>query len=259
MRSRSEAELLEMLRRRFLGTGRNGHEIAFLTQVPDGTGARARRTIDAVAMTLWPSRGLSLNGYEVKCSRKDWIAELRAPEKADAHARYVDRFYVVTAEDVVRDEAEVPDAWGWYCAHGTTMRCRKEAPLLEPEPINRTYLAAFLRAAVYQGDATPEEVQAALRVQRERLTSAHKAELTSLRNDLAEVRERIRGFESASGLRIGEWADHDPRKVGAAVNLVLRGEAEVAKYEQRLMGLLATVQRLHEQLDTQVRVLGLGD
>lgn len=65
------AELEVLLRERY-----QGRDWAFLLQVPDGTGMAKSRTADALAMGLWPSKGLNLHGFEVKASRSDWLAEL---------------------------------------------------------------------------------------------------------------------------------------------------------------------------------------
>lgn len=58
-------------------------EYAFFTDVRNSVGFSSRvRTADAMAMFLWPSRGLYMTGFEVKVSRADWKKELEQPEKA---------------------------------------------------------------------------------------------------------------------------------------------------------------------------------
>jgi hypothetical protein len=55
---------------------------AFLEQVANGTGyAKKYRWADALAMGLWPSRGMELHGIEVKVSRSDWLRELENPAR----------------------------------------------------------------------------------------------------------------------------------------------------------------------------------
>lgn len=41
-------------------------EYALLPQVANATGARTKRHCDALALSLWPSRGLHLHGFEMK-------------------------------------------------------------------------------------------------------------------------------------------------------------------------------------------------
>src|SRR4051812_18306594 len=60
-------------------------EYVLLEQVRGATGITegADRSADAIAMSVWPSRGLELHGFEVKVSRGDWLRELREPAKAE--------------------------------------------------------------------------------------------------------------------------------------------------------------------------------
>ena len=63
-------------------------EYAFLTEVRNSVGFSSKvRTADAMAMSLWPSRGLYMTGFEVKVSRADWKKELEQPEKAEELAQ----------------------------------------------------------------------------------------------------------------------------------------------------------------------------
>ena len=64
----TEDGLCKLLRYRFCQP-----EWAFLSQVRNGTGyLRTTRTADALAMSLWPSRGLHLYGFEIKVRKSDW-------------------------------------------------------------------------------------------------------------------------------------------------------------------------------------------
>src|SRR5688572_18266988 len=73
---------------------------AFLPQLRNGTGFGRTRTADAVAMSLWPSRGIYLHGFEIKVGRGDWLSELRQPEKAEEIARFCKYWSLVAAEGV---------------------------------------------------------------------------------------------------------------------------------------------------------------
>ena len=65
-------EILELLAKNNSGDG-----YAFLSQVRNGTGyAKETRTADAICMSLWPSRGLTITGYEIKIAKNDWKKEL---------------------------------------------------------------------------------------------------------------------------------------------------------------------------------------
>jgi len=88
----TEAKLIVLLKERFAAP-----EFAFLPHVRNGTGyARGTtRTADALAMSLWPSRGLELYGFEIKSERRDWLRERENPEKAEEICRFCDRWWVV--------------------------------------------------------------------------------------------------------------------------------------------------------------------
>jgi hypothetical protein len=120
---------------------------AFLRHVANGTGRHQGRTADALAMSLWPSRGLELHGFEVKVYRSDWLRELKDPAKADEIASRCHRWWVVASStDVVKLE-ELPARWGLMVADGKGLKVAREAPLVEPVPLDHVFLAAILRRA----------------------------------------------------------------------------------------------------------------
>jgi len=129
-----------------LATKFRAPEYALFFEVGDATGGRARRWADAVAMGLWPSRGLYLQGFEIKVSRSDWQSELKNPAKAESVARYCRHWWIVTPPGVVRD-GELPDGWGLLEVQTQGIKTVKPAPALDPQPIEMTFLAAILRRA----------------------------------------------------------------------------------------------------------------
>lgn len=123
-------------------------EWAFIPQMPDGTGANASRRADAVAMSLWPSRGLYLSGFEVKVTRADWKHEKSNPAKADRIARYCRFWWLVTSPDVIRDLDVVPATWGHMVFDGKTLDVRKPAPQQSEEPLTLDFIAGLFRGVV---------------------------------------------------------------------------------------------------------------
>lgn len=122
-------------------------EYAIMWEVSNATGGGAKRYADAVIMSLWPSRGLELHGVEIKISRSDWKREAADPRKAEAIARFCDRWYVHTAPGVVDDLSDLPPAWGLREFDGKSWKTIREASKNEPEPMSRSFLAALLRRA----------------------------------------------------------------------------------------------------------------
>jgi hypothetical protein len=233
-----DAESLEqLLRNRFCPPA-----YAFLPQVRNGTGyLKTTRTVDAIAMGLWPSRGLYLNGFEIKVRRNDWFNELKNPEKAEEIAQFCDFFYVVAPKDIVKIE-EVPNNWGLMIPHGATTKVIKEARQLKTTPIDKLFLAAILRKA--QETITPETKL--IKARTEGFKNGKKSAEVDFKYDKEkhnELQKTIREFESKSGVRIDKWHYED---IGEAVKMVLAGEHLRAKEE--LQSLLKKAERITEQI-----------
>lgn len=110
-------------------------------------GSSRLRTIDALAIDLWPSSGHLIHGFEVKVSRSDWITELHDPEKAEAFKPYCDHWWLVVSDAaIVRDD--LPPGWGLLAPDQRgALRVKRRAPRLIRQEIPVGMLAAWLRAA----------------------------------------------------------------------------------------------------------------
>lgn len=199
-------------------------EWAIMWEVSNGTGALGgQRYADAVAMSVWPSRGLELWGMEIKVSRADWKRESADPTKAELIAAYCDRWIVVTTPGVVSDVSELPPAWGWFEATDARIVQRKQAEKTDAKTCDRQFLAALLRRA---GALDEARVQAEIEQRdRDRSDKWNKevdrrvADRMSRQGDLAAIVEQ---FKAASGIDlasynwgIGEYMS--PKELGKAV------------------------------------------
>lgn len=121
---------------------------AFFEEVRNKTGAMGDRYVDALALSLWPSNGLDLVGFEIKVSRSDWLRELKDPSKANAFQRWCDRWFVVAPEGIVH-RIELPSRWGLLEVVTNkgrlALRLTVEAPALEPEPLGKPFIASIVR------------------------------------------------------------------------------------------------------------------
>ncbi len=165
----TETTVLAALRRRYDQQHGNGDRWAFATHVRCSAGfgqGGLIRTADAVAMDLWPSKGLEIHGHEVKVSRSDWLTEMKNPAKCEPVKRYCDRWWLVVSDRSIVKPGELPDDWGlmvvterrysrWVperCGYDvgveSTVRTVKAAPRLKPDPISRDFVAPLLRATV---------------------------------------------------------------------------------------------------------------
>jgi hypothetical protein len=157
----TEAELLAALRRRFTISGNGGAgRYAFMTHVRTGA-AWDQQEIDAIAVCLWPSDSHALLAFEVKCSRTDWLREIRPDiSKSERTRALCDSLTVVAPANVVAF-GELPQGWGLIHAardtdsgdirlkQHTTPTPRQVAlgQRSADEPITRSFLVAMLRAA----------------------------------------------------------------------------------------------------------------
>jgi hypothetical protein len=249
----------------------SGEAYAFMSQVGNATGYGVSRHADALVMSLWPSRGLTLMGFEIKANRGDWMRELKKPGKAEPIARFCDEWWVVapaeaivpptqrtrvhqtslgiTAEEPAPtldlghlDAAVFPPTWGLLCPHGKGgLRIVKPAAQLEPKPIDRTFLAAVLRrAAEYMvpKSAIKAEIDAAYQrglkdgeAERRRLGDVQRMHDEQLKRDLAR-------FEEVSGIKITEY---DGPRLGEAVFYLLQARRFGSGLQQH-------VQSVHDEV-----------
>lgn len=255
----SESDLIERLRVRYTEKSGNGEGWAFIPGVRSAAAFDARRTIDAYAMGLWPSRGLPLIAFEIKSSRSDWQRELKNPAKAEEFCELADYFYLVVGDKDIVKPGELPETWGLLVPHGQGLRAQVEAPRLRPAGngrikelppnFNRSYLAALLRAACYVGKAKPQEIVEAEARGHESARAQGASFLAEVEDLLERERETRREFERAAGVNLsGGWPAHKPAEVGAAVKLVLDGEHNVQNAEGRLRVLRENAQRLVDDL-----------
>jgi hypothetical protein len=247
----TEGEMLAMLKRRYTKQGNGGSgEFAFLTHVRDEAGFEATRTIDALAMGLWKSRGFDLHAFEVKCSRSDYLSEIRNPAKAERFGERVDYFWMVVADPtIVRDD--LPHGWGLLAASAPTedaegrrvlgsLRVVKQAPrqelTREQRLITRSWLVSLLRSAgAVPGERAvePEEIRTAVdeawkaaRAQGERQQAGLQQRVETLTEQIQREREVRRTFEVHSGISLDGYREHGlgrAERTGDLVRAALRG------------------------------------
>ena len=76
-----------------------------------GFGGISLRWCDAIVIPIWPSAGVHLRGFEIKCSRADWQRELSDMDKSKPFREICGEWWIVAPEGVVKKE-ELPDGWG---------------------------------------------------------------------------------------------------------------------------------------------------
>lgn len=240
----TEADFLRLLAKRY-----SAPAWAFFSHVRNAAGFHANRTMDGLAMGLWPSRGLELLGFEVKINRADWRRELANPRKAEeAGYAFCDRWYLVTGKDVVQD-GELPTTWGHLVQRGTRLVECVKAPRLEPTPIDRMFLAVLLRR-LHEQQMEPEELKAARREGLAEGKELGAAALERAENEARGLKRAISEFEAASDVHIGQWGT---RRIGEAVRVVLQGKH--LRYRGELERMAAVHERAAEGLYAELAQL----
>jgi hypothetical protein len=248
-KKRTEGEMLGLLRQRYTEKAGNGDAWAFVEKVRDAAGFDAKRTVDAMAMSLWPSRGLRLHGFEVKCSRNDWLRELKDPSKSESFMRHLDYWWLVAADASIVAAGELPETWGLLVATGNRLVCKVEAPKLDPQPLPRGMLASLLRSACRVAQATPTEVRHAAEEARAASERGWSSRVEHAERDIAKLREQIATFERESGVSLATWKGRTDRasEVGRAVKAALEGGQDIAHLLGRIERIGQDAQVLAEQ------------
>ena len=184
-------------------------EYALLWEVADGTGSRINRYADAMIMSLWPSRGLELAGVEIKVSRSDWKREALDPNKAEALAKFCDRWWIITGPGVIADVGELPPLWGWQEFDGKRWVTHKlPEKRTDVAPVSRLFLAAMLRRSdQVSRRAVEEHARAAIDAANEAIEKQISGEVERRSREFEELTKVIAEFEEAVGIKIADgWS-----------------------------------------------------
>lgn len=209
-------EVRELLTKKFCHP-----EYCLMHEVSNSAGFARTNSADAIFMGLWPSRGMEINGVEIKSSRSDWLRELKNPKKAEAIFKYCDRFWLAAEEKVIVNTDEIPVTWGYMLATGNKLKVIREAPKLTPEPISRGFIAAMLKR-IAEGRvpiASLEEKVEEMVAQRVKQNyDINKSSLKNLQETHDNLLKEVREFEARAGVRIRGW---ERENVAEAVKVVM--------------------------------------
>jgi hypothetical protein len=218
----------------------------FLEQVGEGVGMSQRR-VDAVALGAWPSRGHDLHAFEVKVQRRDWLRELKAPEKSDAVAKYCHHFWIVAPAGVLK-EPEVPEPWGIIQVEdGGKLTYLRKVPARRPEPLDVRFVVGILRRA----EAAQQQIAAvtlAKRLEHDEATCFHRVRSEQLQ----ELYDRLSGeYAALAGLGAGQR--HPAELLQLAKQL-----QQVLQRREWLQQRVANVREYHHRLGELIEELDVG-
>jgi hypothetical protein len=207
-------EIRQLLRRRYAPPA-----YALFEEVGDATGHNGSRLADAVAISIWPSRGLDISGFEIKVSLGDWKKELADPTKADAIAQYCDYWWVVAPEGVVPIDT-IPGTWGLMEVSKRGLHAEKIATRMEPKPLTRPFVAAMLRRTAEWAEKIVKD-SGQFKKGYEKGKQAAEADVKLGALNLKALQDKVSAFHKASGVDIADcW---NGTKLGDAVRSILNG------------------------------------
>lgn len=213
-------------------------EYALFFEVRNATGfPRNVRSADALAMSLWPSRGLEVHGFEIKVSRSDWLRELKEPAKAEEISKFCHRWWIVAGDSKIVKDDELPPTWGLLAPKGekSDLVVHRQAPSKEAQPFTPALLASVLRSAQSSDEALVNtRVQAGVVARIDDERKHYEGRIEKARAEagirVKELEARIKKFQDASGVTLDGW---DSGNVGEAVRIVRAGGVERLREEAK--------------------------
>jgi hypothetical protein len=194
----------------------------YMAEVRSATGfARDITYADGLALSLYPSKGYDVHGFEIKISRNDVLKELKSLRKSENIQRFCSRWWLVVGDKSIINIAELPPYWGLLIPYGSGLRQVKAAPLQKAEIITPDFLASLIQR-MYLG--SPNKM--ALNAEYQRGFAEGKAEsiLSEQRCQIEQsekIAEQVKKFEQISGIEI---TSYNGRSMGEAVKFVQSAE-----------------------------------
>lgn len=213
------ADLMALVEKRYAGDA-----WIVVPEVGNGTGSNVRRHADAIAIGLWPSRGHSIEGLEIKVSRGDVQKELATPQKADAVGKFCDFWWLVVSDLSIIDGLVIPPTWGVLFPKNQVLRVHQKAPKRKAAPVDRGFSAAMIRKVCesWIPKATHEEFKAnAKETVRAELKTEAAWKQQNMNYELEDLKHRLEGFKLASGVDLMSEAKWRVGDIGRAVKAIV--------------------------------------
>lgn len=232
-------------------------EWVFLTEVRSSPGFKERnhRYLDAFAMSLYPSRGLTTHGFEVKISRGDWKKELADQSKAEDFFHYCDRFFLVIPNDrKIILPGELPDTWGLITV-ASDGKMTTTQPKVLSDPAKSKFKDRDFVACLLRREHDQDEHLAKLKAAERKAFSAgytdgiafeknnHKFSATTAETKLRNLETVVASFEKASGIRLNEWTS-DAANLGEMFRKFLSLEADQKNFKRQVALIRDQAQRM---------------
>lgn len=230
------------------------NEYALMYEVRDNAGFEGMRSADAIAVNLWPSRGYSITGFEIKASRSDWLSELKRPEKAEAIMKYCNFWNLVVENESIAKEDEIPKTWGLLVRKGNKLYTKKKAPELTPETPSLGFIACMLKRAT-QGkgmipkDSIKQEIEYAVSSALSSNERPLQQKLNNMEHEFNKLIDLLDEFKKETGLDIRyDYSLRNIPKFAQAVHFIMRGGIE--RFKEELRQISETHKEQHDKLES---------
>lgn len=154
----TSADVLACLRTRFEVSGRS----VLVEQLADSTGHDCSSWIDAAVVNLWPSDGLSIDAYEVKVSRSDFLREIQRPGKNQWCRDQLSSFSFVVSDAAIAKIDELPEGAGLLVVNGDSVKTIRAAKHTNRPVFSAGIAAALARALKKTNSADDTRIRAEL-------------------------------------------------------------------------------------------------
>ena len=207
--------------------------------------SRQGTKIDRLVISCWPSRGLELDGIEIKVSLSDFRRELKNTAKGDWWWWHVHRFWLAVPEPMAKKvKDELPSGWGLLACSSKQTRVMVKPEKHDAERLPWTAVVGLMRTVNGAGWGAlqrryDEGYQKGLEAGRRQSGDDR------FKNALDELRTKVDAFEESSGMRITGWVD--AKEVGEMVNVVMAA--------RRAGGIGARLSRAADMLDGEALTL----
>lgn len=223
-----------------------------LEEVRDATGFDGCRTADAIAISLYRSRGKSLWGFEIKVSRYDWLQELKQPQKAENIMRYCHHWALVASSEDIVQKGELPPTWGMYIPHKDRLKCIVAPPKLDPVPMDMRMFTALVYAVKRSHRSIDER---ALKEATDKAFESGQNSASHFAQNYKDLQEKVSAFEKASGLSIQYGWNGKPDKVGAAVKMIIDRDGTLNALMRQMKYASDSAERLKKEIDEQIEAM----
>lgn len=199
---------------------------ATMFEVAPSTGGGTRYA-DALVFGLWASHGHTIDGFEIKVSRGDFLSEMKKPEKSQPVFQYCNRWWLACPKDMVKPD-ELPPTWGMLeLLDNGTLKVKVAAPKLVPETLSRGFIAAMVRRGAPDSAVIAARVARETQEARERLRKEFedtRRTNISHRHEMAlDAVKRLDALKEKTGIDFADYR-HDDAWFAAVEHLHQLGE-----------------------------------